>query len=117
MLSMLSVILLCVCSYLLASPVHAYSALHLVHLHSEKWAHRCGNGWQASVASIQAHALSTEAGTLLDNLFVSVSLEAGLADRLTGTVTQFLIALLVGRAFKVRGWATCSINHRGAHKG
>ncbi|CAN0164931.1 unnamed protein product [Phaeothamnion confervicola] len=55
----------------------------------------CGN-WQAEYAQLHADILS---GNLPPRYLVSVALEAGIADRLAGAVTQFYLAVFGKRAF------------------
>ena len=45
-------------------------------------------------------------GELSPRYLVSVSTEGGLADRLTGTMTEFMFALLTGRAFQIITYGT-----------
>ena len=62
----------------------------------------CGS-WQE--AYIERHRAILN-GTLPPRYLVSVSVEAGLADRLTGTITEFMFALLTGRAFQIITYGT-----------
>lgn len=58
--------------------------------------HGCGH-WQEAYTKLHAEILS---GQRPPRYAVSVAVEAGLADRLSGLITQFYYALLSGRAFK-----------------
>ncbi|KAG5189463.1 hypothetical protein JKP88DRAFT_301886 [Tribonema minus] len=57
----------------------------------------CGN-WQESYMTFHRRTL---AGELPPRYLVSVAVEAGLADRLVGTISEFYLALLSGRAFQI----------------
>ncbi|KAG5176626.1 hypothetical protein JKP88DRAFT_249398 [Tribonema minus] len=57
----------------------------------------CGH-WQESYMDFHERTL---AGALPPRYLVSVTVEAGLADRLIGTISQFYLALLSQRAFQI----------------
>mmetsp|Transcript_12281 Transcript_12281/g.21751 ORF Transcript_12281/g.21751 Transcript_12281/m.21751 type:complete len:416 (-) Transcript_12281:21-1268(-) len=73
---------------------HLLEPRKLVELYRERMKDQCGQ-WQP--AYIHHHSASLESSRVL----VSVGVEAGLADRMTGTITQFIHALLTHRAFKI----------------
>lgn len=58
---------------------------------------RCPTRWMQQYAQLQA---DIESGAVPARYFVSVAVEAGLADRLAGLMTHFWHAVLTGRAFK-----------------
>lgn len=58
---------------------------------------KCGT-WQANYTRLHERIL---AGDLPPHFAVSVAVEAGLADRLTGIITEFYYALLTDRAFQI----------------
>eukprot|EP01001_Neometanema_parovale_P005940 NODE_2335_length_1445_cov_220.610439_g2218_i0.p1 GENE.NODE_2335_length_1445_cov_220.610439_g2218_i0~~NODE_2335_length_1445_cov_220.610439_g2218_i0.p1 ORF type:complete len:451 (+),score=52.96 NODE_2335_length_1445_cov_220.610439_g2218_i0:56-1354(+) len=62
----------------------------------------CGT-WQEDYIALHRGILS---GTRPPRYLVSISVEAGLADRLTGITTEFLIALLTNRAFQITTYDT-----------
>lgn len=62
----------------------------------------CGS-WQEGY--IERHRAILN-GTLPARYLVSLSIEAGLADRLTGTLTEFIFALLTDRAFQIITYGT-----------
>lgn len=57
---------------------------------------QCGAGWMQEYMQLHADILE---GKLPRRHFLSVAVEAGLADRLTGLITQFWHAVLTRRAF------------------
>ena len=59
--------------------------------------------WQADYIALHRGILN---GTLPPRYFVSVAVEAGLADRLTGTLTEFFLALFTRRAFQIITYGT-----------
>ena len=63
---------------------------------------RCGT-WQADYIALHRSILD---GTLPPRYLVSVAVEAGLADRLTGTLTEFFLALFTRRAFQIVTYST-----------
>lgn len=63
---------------------------------------RCGK-WQQNYRVLHQSILN---GTLPSRYLVSVAVEAGLADRLTGTLTEFFFALLTNRAFQIITYGT-----------
>jgi hypothetical protein len=64
---------------------------------SADWPASCGTAWQAPYAALHARIVS---GAAPQRTLVSVAVEAGVADRLSGLVSQFLFALLSGRALQ-----------------
>ena len=62
----------------------------------------CGS-WQEEYIKRHRAILN---GTLPPRYLVSISIEGGLADRLTGTMTEFIFALLTGRAFQIITYGT-----------
>eukprot|EP00611_Tribonema_gayanum_P028478 TRINITY_DN7331_c0_g1_i1.p1 TRINITY_DN7331_c0_g1~~TRINITY_DN7331_c0_g1_i1.p1 ORF type:complete len:446 (+),score=61.44 TRINITY_DN7331_c0_g1_i1:44-1381(+) len=76
-------------------PVPDYMALRS--LDRPEAFHGCGH-WQESYMDFHERTL---AGTLPPRYLVSVAVEAGLADRLIGTISQFYLALLSERAFQI----------------
>ncbi len=62
----------------------------------------CGT-WQESYINLHRSILN---GSSPPRYLVSVSVEAGLADRLTGTLTEFYFALLTNRAFQIITYGT-----------
>ena len=63
---------------------------------SADWEGTCGSKWQSSYSTLHAGIL----GAPLPRLLVSVAVEAGVADRLSGLITQFLMAFIQGRALQ-----------------
>ena len=63
---------------------------------------RCGT-WQESYINLHRSILN---GSLPPRYLVSVAVEAGLADRLTGTLTEFYLALFTNRAFQIITYGT-----------
>lgn len=64
---------------------------------SADWVGMCGNQWQNTYTALHAAVLS---GEKHPRKLVSVAVEAGIADRLSGLITQFLLALIQGRALQ-----------------
>lgn len=62
----------------------------------------CGT-WQQSYINLHRSILN---GSLPPRYLISVAVEAGLADRLTGTLTEFFFALLTNRAFQIVTYGT-----------
>ena len=64
---------------------------------SADWEGTCGRAWQPAYAALHASIVS---GAAPLRTLVSVAVEAGIADRLSGLVSQFLLALVQGRALQ-----------------
>jgi hypothetical protein len=58
----------------------------------------CGRAWRDQYASLHGRVLAGRSPT---KHVVALAVDAGLADRLTGTISVFFYALLSGRAFQV----------------
>jgi len=61
---------------------------------------KCGN-WQRQYANFHRRSLQ---GELPPRFAVALVVEAGLADRLVGTIPTFFYALLFKRAFQISGF-------------
>jgi hypothetical protein len=64
---------------------------------------QCGLGWMQEYMQLHADVMQ---GKLPQRHFLSVAVEAGLADRLTGLITQFWHAVLTRRAFSTATYGT-----------
>lgn len=64
---------------------------------SGDWEGSCGHAWQASYAALHRKIVSGNAPL---RSLVSVAVEAGVADRLSGIISQFLMAMIQGRALQ-----------------
>eukprot|EP00204_Picochlorum_oklahomense_P002800 CAMPEP_0118804294 /NCGR_PEP_ID=MMETSP1161-20130426/22094_1 /TAXON_ID=249345 /ORGANISM="Picochlorum oklahomensis, Strain CCMP2329" /LENGTH=157 /DNA_ID=CAMNT_0006733015 /DNA_START=139 /DNA_END=608 /DNA_ORIENTATION=- len=58
----------------------------------------CGHEWQKEYANLHREILD---GRLPARYVISVAVEAGIADRLSGLMSEFYYALLSGRAIKM----------------
>ena len=60
------------------------------------WNQECGTEWQNNYSTFHRHMLENPSSP--NAYFVAVALESGLADRITGIITQFLFSLITNRA-------------------
>ena len=79
--------------------IAAHHPQSIAHLFQAKVRHHCGPGtWQRQYNALHEAVLS---GTFPTRYALSVAVEAGLADRITGTISIFYYALLSKRALQL----------------